>query len=83
MIWLTVAGSIEENILLNRPVDRENLNKCIESCYLTGVREDTFRMIVLFHCQFLILASADMLCSSNDSFISVINRDLIFPFTHL
>ncbi|XP_063690754.1 ATP-binding cassette sub-family C member 4-like [Bolinopsis microptera] len=28
-------GNIEENILFNRPLDKEKLNKCIESCYLT------------------------------------------------
>jgi len=34
-------GNIEENIVFNRPIDKDKLNKCIESCYLTKVN-DTF-----------------------------------------
>ncbi|XP_063691934.1 ATP-binding cassette sub-family C member 4-like [Bolinopsis microptera] len=29
-------GNIEENILMNRPLDKDRLKRCIESCYLTG-----------------------------------------------
>ena len=30
-------GTVEENILFNRKLDKERLDKCIKSCYLTKV----------------------------------------------
>ena len=38
LLIVSFAGNIEENILLDRSLDQDRLNQCIESCYLSEVR---------------------------------------------